>query len=112
MIARSSIRVLLAAALLSAAGCAYFQKPLAQVPLSQDELDAFVASGRDARYYGITTYQDPAGARFESLEHFSKYRCRSLSPDEIPPRAGRQSGAPKTLIPWLFGAGTTSSRSD
>ncbi|NCA83366.1 MAG: hypothetical protein EOM72_11595, partial [Opitutae bacterium] len=64
MIARSSIRILLAAALLCAAGCA---SPAArrQIPLSQDELDRFLAGGRDARYYGITTYQDAAGARFE-----------------------------------------------
>ena len=87
MIARSSIRVLLAAALLSAAGCAYFRKPLAQVPLSQDELDAFVSSGRDARYYGITTYQDPAGARFEFANRV--HQDRGAQMDFVSPRRSR-----------------------
>ena len=50
---------------LFAAGCAA-RIPLAQTPVSQSALDAFLATGRDARYYGITTYQDPGGPRFES----------------------------------------------
>ena len=61
----SFIRNVPAALLLFAAGCAS-KIPLAQTPVSQSALDAFLAKGRDARYYGITTYQDPGGARFES----------------------------------------------
>lgn len=60
-----SIRAWLAAAVLGAAGCAT-PGPLEQTPLAQDELDAFLASGRDARTYGITIYADSAGSRFES----------------------------------------------
>lgn len=63
MINRGSIQLSLAAALF-AAGCAS-QAPLPPTPLAQDELDQFLANGRDARYYGITTYQDSAGARYE-----------------------------------------------
>ncbi len=58
------IRAWLAAAVLGAGGCVT-PGPLEPTPLGQDELDAFLASGRDARNYGITTYEDAAGARFE-----------------------------------------------
>lgn len=61
---RPSIRFLLAAALLCVAGCSS-PAPLRQTRLSQDEIDQFLGSGRDARNYGITIYSDPAGARFE-----------------------------------------------
>lgn len=64
MIARPTISFLLLAALLFTAGCAS-PKPLRQLPLSQDELDQFLSSGRDARNYGITIYSDAAGPRFE-----------------------------------------------
>ena len=60
----SSIRWLLAMALLGGAGCAR-TVPLEQTPLAQDGVDQFLSGGRDARYYGITTYPDPAGPRFE-----------------------------------------------
>ena len=53
----------------------------------QDELDAFVASGRDARYYGITTYQDPAGARFEFANRV--HRDRGAQMDFVSPRRSR-----------------------
>lgn len=60
---RLSIQLLLAAALVAAAGCATpSQDP---IPLSQAELDAFLDSGRDARQYNITIYQTAAGPRFE-----------------------------------------------
>jgi hypothetical protein len=64
MAIRFPIHILLAAAVLSAAGCATppHQNP---IPLSQDELDAFLDSGRDARQYNITIYQNAAGPRFE-----------------------------------------------
>jgi hypothetical protein len=39
--------------------------PLEQTPLTQDAVDRFLAGGRDARNYGITTYRDAAGDRFE-----------------------------------------------
>ena len=83
MIARSSIRILFAAALLFAAGCA---SPAArrQTPLSQAELDQFLAGGRDARYYGITTYQDAAGARFEFANRV--HQDRSAQMDFSSPR--------------------------
>ena len=58
------ISILSAMALLAAAGCAS-RAPLAPAPLNQDGLDRFLAGGRDARTYGITTYHDPAGPRFE-----------------------------------------------
>lgn len=58
-----SIRIPAATALL-AAGCAV-PLPLSPTPLGQDDLDQFLASGRDARIYGITIYPDAAGTRFE-----------------------------------------------
>lgn len=58
------IRWLLATALLGAAGCATLDR-LAAVPLSQSEVDQFLASGRDARTYGITIYPGASGTRFE-----------------------------------------------
>ena len=61
----SFIRIVPAAVLLFAAGCAS-KIPLEQTPVSQAALDAFLANGRDARYYGIVTYQDPGGSRYES----------------------------------------------
>ena len=75
-----------ATAVLCAAGCAS-QGPLKQTPLSQDELDAFLAGGRDARYYGITTYQDPAGARFEFANRVHQDRSAQMnfvSPRNLP----------------------------
>ena len=77
MVAKPSIRVLLAAALLGAAGCAS-PGPLIPSPLSQDELDRFLAGGRDARYYGITTYQDAAGARFEFANRVHQDRSAQM----------------------------------
>ena len=64
MVKRLPIRWLLATALLGAGGCATPKTPDA-VPLSQDEVDQFLASGRDARTYGITIYPGTAGTRFE-----------------------------------------------
>lgn len=84
MIIRSSIRFLRAAALLLAAGCATPTPTLQQVPLGQSELDQFLASGRDARYYGITTYPDAAGARFEFANRV--HESRSAQRDFIRPR--------------------------
>jgi hypothetical protein len=84
MIIRSSIRFLLAMALLIAAGCATQAPTLQQVPLGQSELDQFLASGRDARYYGITTYQDAPGARFEFANRV--HESRSAQRDFIRPR--------------------------
>lgn len=60
---RRVIRCLLATALLGAGGCA--TPKLATEPLSQDAVDQFLASGRDARTYGITIYPAAAGTRFE-----------------------------------------------
>lgn len=60
-----SIRAWFAAALLGAAGCAT-PPPLEPTPIGQDELDRFLGSAVDARKYGITTYADSAGLRFES----------------------------------------------
>ena len=58
------IRWLLATALLGAGGCATPDR-LAAVPLSQSEVDQFLAGGRDARTYGITIYPGASGTRFE-----------------------------------------------
>jgi hypothetical protein len=58
------IRMTVLAAALASAGCSTTPNaPL--LPLGQDDLDRFLASGRDAREYGITTYHDAAGPRFE-----------------------------------------------
>jgi len=92
---RSSIRVFWAAALALAAGCATF--PLDPAPLGQDELDQFLASGRDARTYGITIYRDPAGARYEFANRVHPHRAArmdfisppSLSVPVIRGRTGR-----------------------
>lgn len=64
MMHRPSIRGFWLAALVAGAGCAH-SVPLEQTPLSQDAVDRFLAGGRDARNYGITTYRDAAGDRFE-----------------------------------------------
>lgn len=64
MMKRSSIHWFLATSCLGLAGCAT-PGPLEQTPLVQDQVDQFLASGRDARTYGITTYPDAAGSRFE-----------------------------------------------
>ena len=86
MIARWSIRFLLAAALLSAAGCAT-PGPLEQIPISQHDVDAFLASGKDARNFGITIYQDAAGARFEFANRVHQDRGAQMdfnSPRDLP----------------------------
>lgn len=67
------IRIVLIALLAIAAGCAT-PPPLEPTPLGQDELDNFLASGRDARTYGITIYRDPAGARFEFANRVHPHR--------------------------------------
>ncbi|MGD9611939.1 MAG: hypothetical protein AB7V22_03470 [Kiritimatiellia bacterium] len=64
MLTRLPIRWLLATALLGVGGCAT-PKPPEPAPLSQDEVDQFLAGGRDARAYGITIYPSAAGTRFE-----------------------------------------------
>jgi hypothetical protein len=78
-----SIRVSLATALLFVAGCAS-RAPLESTPLGQDDLDQFLAGGRDARNYGITTYQDPAGTRFEFANRV--HQDRSAQMDFISPQ--------------------------
>lgn len=85
MVKHPSIRAWLAAVVLGAAGCAT-PGPLEQTPLSQDELDDFLASGRDARTYGITTYADSAGARFESANR--PHRDRSALLNYAFPKSG------------------------
>ncbi len=77
------IRFLLATALLGAAGCAN-TVPLQQTPLTQDEVDRFLAGGRDARYYGITTYSDAAGPRFESANR--AHLARTVQMDFTSPK--------------------------
>jgi len=69
---------------LLASGCA---SPNArpQVPLTQDALDAFLSSGRDARYYGITIYHDAAGDRFEFANRL--HRDRGAEMDIFSPRS-------------------------
>ena len=91
MVKHPSIRAWLAAAVLGAAGCAT-PGPLEQTPLSQDELDSFLASGRDARTYGITTYQDAAGARFEFANRVHMDRTVLLA--FVSPKSG-----PRPVIP-------------
>ena len=83
MIPPSSIRFPLAMALLFAAGCAA-PPPLRQTPLSQNELDPFLASGRDARELGITIYPAPAGTRFANANRPHAERTAQL--DFVSPR--------------------------
>lgn len=64
MAKRLPIRWLLATALLGAGGCTTPDR-LASVPLTQADVDQFLAGGRDARTYGITIYPAAAGTRFE-----------------------------------------------
>lgn len=77
------IRMLFAGAVIAAAGCAS-PGALQQTPLSQDDLDAFLASGRDARSYGITIYQDAAGPRFEFANRVHQDRAARM--DFVSPR--------------------------
>ena len=86
MFDRSTIQLLLLAALLFIAGCSS-TKPLRQIPLSQDELDPFLASGRDARNYGITIYSDTAGPRFEFANRV--HPDRSAQPSFASPSSSR-----------------------
>lgn len=83
MISPSFIRFPLATALLWAAGCAA-PPPLRQTPLSQGELDPFLASGRDARELGITIYPAPAGTRFANANRPHAERTAQL--DFVSPR--------------------------
>ncbi len=78
MFDRSTIQLLLFAALLFTAGCTS-PKTLQQIPISQDELDPFLASGRDARNYGITIYSDAAGPRFEFANRVHQDRSAQSS---------------------------------
>ena len=86
MMARPTITLLLLTALLLAAGCTS-PKPLRQIPLSQDELDSFLSSGRDARNYGITIYSDAAGPRFEFANRV--HQDRSAQPGFAGPPGSR-----------------------
>lgn len=84
---RLPIRWLLATALLGAAGCATPKTPEA-VPLSQTEVDQFLASGRDARTYGITIYPGASGTRFEFANRPRPERRKRL--DFAGPRSSRR----------------------
>ena len=77
-------RLLLVAVLLGTAGCTS-PGSLRQDPLTQDSLDAFLSSGRDARYYGITIYHDAAGDRFEFANRL--HQDRSAEMDFRTPRS-------------------------
>ena len=84
---RSSIHwFLLTAAVLGAAGCAT-TGTLRQTPLVQDQVDRFLSGGRDARAYGITIYQDPAGSRFEFANRPHPDRAAQL--DFVSPKNSR-----------------------
>lgn len=52
---------------------------LQQIPVSQDELDRFLASGRDARNYGITIYSGAAGDRFEFANRVHRDRSAKMN---------------------------------
>jgi|GEM_PF-630674 hypothetical protein len=87
MLKRLPIRWLLATALLFAGGCATPKTPEA-VPLSQTEVDQFLASGRDARTYGITIYPGASGTRFEFANRPRSERRKRL--DFTGPRSSRR----------------------
>ncbi|HHX98453.1 MAG TPA: hypothetical protein P5169_05855 [Kiritimatiellia bacterium] len=82
----SFAKVGMAAAILALAGCAN-RHPLDPVPLGQSALDQFLNSGRDARQYGITTYRDAAGVRYEFANRPHPERSAQL--DFAPPRNSR-----------------------
>ena len=84
---RLPIRWLLATALLGVGGCATADR-LAAVPLSQAEVDQFLAGGRDARTYGITIYPGASGTRFEFANRPRPERRARL--DFIGPRSSRR----------------------
>ena len=84
---RLPIRWLLATALLGAGGCTT-PKTLEAVPLSQTEVDQFLASGRDARTYGITIYPGASGTRFEFANRPRTERRMRL--DFTGPRSSRR----------------------
>ena len=86
MLNRSSIRWFLSAAALGLAGC-IASGPLKQTPLAQDQVDQFLSGGRDARAYGITIYQDPAGSRFEFANRPHPDRAAQL--DFVSPKNSR-----------------------
>ena len=71
------------ATLIGASGCAG-PVPLHAIPLGQQELDQFLAQARDARVYGITTYQEAAGPRFESANRLHLGQSAKL--DFVSPR--------------------------
>lgn len=104
MMNHSSIRGFWVAALLGAAGCAH-PLPLEQTPLVQSDVDRFLASGRDARYYGITTYQDAAGPRFEFANRPHPDRSAQLefvSPKNSPFPVVEVESALTPLFPMLL----------
>lgn len=86
MVKRLPIRWLLATALLGAGGCATPDQ-LAAVPLPQNEVDQFLAGGRDARTYGITIYPAAGGTRFEFANRPRPERTAQL--DFAGPRSSR-----------------------
>jgi len=78
------IPLILLAAILGGTGCST-PGPLKQIPITQDAMDAFLKSGRDARNYGITIYHDVAGDRFEFANRL--HQDRSAEMDFISPRS-------------------------
>lgn len=50
-------------------------------PLSQDEVDHFLKSGRDPRYWGITVYQGTLGPRYEFANR--QHQSRSAQSDML-----------------------------
>ncbi|HOU21630.1 MAG: hypothetical protein KBC66_05655 [Kiritimatiellae bacterium] len=80
---RQSIRIPVMVAILAAAGCTSPLR-LHPSPLAQDELDRFLDGGRDARVYGITTYQDAAGPRFEFANRPQSFRTAQLPFESVP----------------------------
>ncbi len=96
--------VLLAAAVAAAAGCAGPAAPDAR-PLAQSELDLFLARARDARVYGITTYPDAAGPRFDGANrlHLGQAAQREFAaPRDLPLPVVRARTATKADLQILL----------
>lgn len=75
--------LLLFVATLWGVGCAG-PVALRQSALTQEQVDQFLQGGRDPRIYGITVYQDAAGARFEFANR--PHPGQSVRRDFVSPR--------------------------
>ena len=92
------------ATLIGACGCAGPVAPDA-IPVGQQELDRFLAQARDARIYGITTYPEATGPRYESANRLHLGQGAKLdfiSPRSLPLPVVRAKSPMKVEFPLLL----------